>query len=146
MLLIRVTFRDTARVEAPRALLHFKLFIIHQSITHPHHFINSTWCRTSFPASRDFTPCTIKEGEIGQQKGHPDLQHYALNFFENSVRNLWTTWTTFHDILAKLTPFKTLCSDVYGKMSEIVSFQDPCVLHWNWLISRPVQWTICQII
>ena len=38
---------------------------------------------------------------------------------------------------SELTPFKTLCSNVYGKMSQIDSFQDPYVLHWNWLLSRP---------
>ena len=38
---------------------------------------------------------------------------------------------------SKLTPFKILCSNVYGKMSEIDSFQDPCVLQQNWLLSRP---------
>ena len=31
----------------------------------------------------------------------------------------------------KLTPFKTLWSDIYREMSEIDSFQDPCVLHQN---------------
>ena len=51
---------------------------------------------------------------------------------------------------SKLTPFKTLCSNIYSKMSQIDSFQDPYVLHpiqipfktimfldTNQLISRP---------
>ena len=61
----------------------------------------------------------------------------------------------------KLTPFKTLvfnigidsfqdpCSDYYSKTSEIDSFQDPYVLHRNWLISRPLRstpnWTCYRI-
>ena len=55
--------------------------------------------------------------------------------FQQNVRN----WLLSRPLcfMSNLIPFKTLCSNIYGKTSQIDSFQDPYVLHRNWLLSRP---------
>ena len=108
--------------------------ILHHKL-HPHHFINSTWHRTSNPTSRNFTPCTVQEGEIGWQE--------VIQTF-NTKR--WTSLRTVELVnnlnsiswhFIKIDSFQDPSSDYFSKMSEIDSFQDTCVLHWNWLLSRP---------
>ena len=51
----------------------------------------------------------------------------------------WCKLTHFRAIaqMAKVDSFQDHHSGLYGKSSEIDSFQDPCELQWNWLISGP---------
>ena len=132
--LIRVTFRDTTHVEAPRASLH---------LNHSLLITSSSALDTGLAAQfKRLHPLHHTRRRDWPTESHPDLQHYVLNFFENSVRNLWTTWTAFCDISPRLTPFKTLVFYI-----KIDSFQDPvqqCL--WrnvrNWLLSRPLCFTL----
>ena len=72
-------------------------------------------------------------------KARTGFQHNALNSFQDPLEENWCILTHFKTLThrAKFDSFQDHHSSLYGISSEIDSFQDPCELQSNWLISGP---------